>query len=133
MMRSLQHYSAFSLATCLCLLEGVISPAWSREIMTSGEKLTLERAIELTPQNHPRGLEVESEAAAARARVSEARSALMPQVLAAGEYLRSTDNPSGNTTFLGTPASFLALPGWSRWDSSPRRRWAGSRHSVRLP
>jgi hypothetical protein len=48
MMRGLRHYSAFSLATCLCLMAGVISPAWSREIITSGEKLTLERAIELT-------------------------------------------------------------------------------------
>lgn len=53
MMRSLRHYSAFSLATCLCLMARVISPAWPREIMTSGEKLTLERVIELTPQNHP--------------------------------------------------------------------------------
>jgi len=74
--------------------------AWSRDTINPGEKLTLDRAIELTLQNHPRGLEMESEATAARARVGEAQSALMPQVFAAGEYLRSTDNPIGNTTYL---------------------------------
>jgi outer membrane protein TolC len=82
----------------LCLLAATPSSAWPRETINPGEKLTLERAIELTLQNHPRGLEME--AAAASASVGEARSALMPQVLAAGEYLRSTDNPIGNTTYL---------------------------------
>jgi outer membrane protein len=43
---------------------------------------------------------MESEAEAARARIGEARSALLPQVFSAAEYLRSTDNPIGNTTYL---------------------------------
>jgi len=85
---------------CVCLIAATTSRAWSRETINPGERLTLERAIELTLQNHPRGLEMEAEAAAARARIGEAQSALMPQVFAAGEYLRSTANPIGNTTYL---------------------------------
>ena len=84
----------------LCLMAATTSSAWPRETINSGEKLTLERAIELTLQNHPRALEMESEADAARARIGEARSALLPQIFSAAEYLRSTDNPIGNTTFL---------------------------------
>lgn len=90
-----------SIATILFgLLAATSSSAWSRATINPGEKLTLQRAIELTLQNHPRGLEMESQAAAATARVGEAQAALMPQVFAAGEYLRSTDNPIGNTTYL---------------------------------
>lgn len=100
MMRRSQNYSSIIVATLLSLLAATASSAWSRETINPGEKLTLERAIELTLQNHPRGLEMESEAAAASARIGEAQSALMPQVFAAGEYLRSTDNPIGNTTYL---------------------------------
>jgi outer membrane protein len=70
------------------------------ETLQPGEKLTLERAIELTIRNHPRGLEMKSEARAANERVGEARAALLPQVYGAGEYLRSTDNPIENTTYL---------------------------------
>jgi outer membrane protein TolC len=65
-----------------------------------GEKLTLERAIELTLRNHPRGLEMKSEAAAANERVGEARAALLPQVYSAAEYVRASDNPIGNTTYF---------------------------------
>ncbi len=70
------------------------------ENLQSGEKLTLNHAIELTLRNHPRGMEMRSIAAAAHERVGEANSALLPQVYGAAEYLRSTDNPIGNTTYL---------------------------------
>jgi outer membrane protein len=70
------------------------------ESLQPGEKLTLDRAIELTLRNHPRAMEMRSAATAANERVGEARSALLPQVYSAAEYLRSTDNPIGNTTFL---------------------------------
>ena len=100
MMHRSQNYSSTIVAMLLSLLAATAPSAWSRETLNPGEKLTLERAIELTLQNHPRGLEMESEAAAASARIGEAQSALMPQVFAAGEYLRSTDNPIGNTTYL---------------------------------
>ena len=84
-----------------CLLTIATSrPAAALESLTPGEKLTLERAIQLTLRNHPRGLEMKSEAVAANERVGEARAALLPQVYSAAEYLRSTDNPIGNTTYL---------------------------------
>jgi len=84
-----------------CLLT-IATPqfAGALETLQPGEKLTLERAIELTLRNHPRGLEMKSEALAANERVGEARAALLPQVYSAAEYLRSTDNPIGNTTYL---------------------------------
>ncbi|MGH7924177.1 MAG: TolC family protein [Candidatus Binatus sp.] len=70
------------------------------ETLHPGEKLTLERAIELTLRNHPRGLEMKSEAVAANERVGEARAQLLPQVYSAAEYVRSTDNPIGDTTYF---------------------------------
>ena len=85
----------------ICLLTIAIPrSALAFENLQPGERLTLERAIELTLRNHPRGLQMKSEATAASERVGEARSALLPQVYGAAEYLRSTDNPIGNTTFL---------------------------------
>jgi outer membrane protein len=80
----------------------VASPQWSIafETLQPGEKLTLDRAIELTLRNHPRAMEARSASNAAHERVGEARSALLPQVYSAAEYLRSTDNPIANTTFL---------------------------------
>ncbi|HUO04055.1 MAG TPA: TolC family protein [Candidatus Binataceae bacterium] len=83
----------------LCML-AVPRTGHCLETLKPGEKLTLQRAIQLTLRNHPRGMQMESEAIAADARVGEARSALMPQVYGASEYLRSTDNPIGNTTYL---------------------------------
>ena len=84
-----------------CLLT-IATPQFASALETlhPGEKLTLERAIELSLRNHPRGLEMKSKAIAANERVGEARAALLPQVYSAAEYLRSTDNPIGNTTFL---------------------------------
>src|SRR5260370_27183986 len=84
-----------------CLLT-IATPqfAGALETLQPGEKLTLERAIELTLRNHPRGLEMKSEAAAANERGGDARAGLLPQVYSAAEYLRSTDNPIGNTTHL---------------------------------
>src|ERR1700674_4839988 len=80
----------------------IVNPqkATAAETLQAGEKITLDRAIELTLRNHPRAMEMRSAATAAHERVGEARSSLLPQVYSAGEYLRSTDNPIGNTTFL---------------------------------
>jgi len=84
-----------------CLLTIATGPsADALETLQPGEKLTLERAIELTLRNHPRGLEMKSEAAAANERVGEARAALLPQVYSAAEYVRASDNPIGNTTYF---------------------------------
>jgi outer membrane protein len=88
-----------------CLLT-IATPGFARalEPLQPGEKLTLGHAIELTLHNHPLGLEMKSEALAANERVGEARAALLPQVYSAADYLRSSDNPIGNTTYLN--------PGW---------------------
>jgi len=95
-----QNHKALIVAMCLSLIAAAISSARATDPLKAGEKLTLQRAIELTLQNHPRVLEAEAEAAAAHARIGEAQAALMPQVYAVGEYIRSTDNPIGNTTYL---------------------------------
>ena len=84
------------------------------ETLQAGEKLTLDRAIELTLRNHPRAMEMRSAASAAHERVGEARSSLLPQVYSAGEYLRSTDNPIGNTTYLN-PGFIPSHHGNSAW------------------
>jgi len=43
---------------------------------------------------------MESQAVAAQERVGEAKSELLPQIYGAADYLRSTDNAIGNTTYL---------------------------------
>src|ERR1700722_6369340 len=98
-MRTSNIRAAIVFAVCLLT---IATPRFAAalETLQPGEKLTIERAIELTLRNHPRGLEMKSEASAANERVGEARAALLPQVYSAAEYLRSTDNPIGNTTFL---------------------------------
>ncbi|MGH7814211.1 MAG: TolC family protein [Candidatus Binataceae bacterium] len=88
------------LAIAAVLILAVSPRAWGSAGIKAGEKLTLNRAIELALRNHPRVKEMASEAAAAHERIGEARSSLLPQVYGASEYLRSTDNPIGNTTYL---------------------------------
>jgi outer membrane protein len=96
-----QTYSVRSVIVfAACLLVASPQKATAFETLQAGEKLTLDRAIELTLRNHPRAMEMRSVATAARERVGEARSALLPQVYGGAEYLRSTDNPIGNTTYL---------------------------------
>jgi outer membrane protein len=94
-----KHYS-LSIVIVFGLLVANPPRATAFESLQPGEKLTLDRAIELTLRNHPRAMEMRSAASAANERVGEARSSLLPQVYSAAEYLRSTDNPIGNTTFL---------------------------------
>ena len=66
-----------------------------------GSELTLKQAIGIALRLHPRRMEAEAEAKAAGERVGEARSRLLPQVWGVGEYLRSTDNPIGDTSYFG--------------------------------
>ncbi len=66
-----------------------------------GSELTLKQAIDIALRFHPRRMETEAEAKAAGERVGEARSQLLPQVWGVGEYLRSTDNPIGDTSYFG--------------------------------
>jgi outer membrane protein len=62
--------------------------------------LTLKRATDIALKLHPRRKESQSEVGVARARVGEASANLLPQAYGLGEYLRSTTNGIGNTTFL---------------------------------
>jgi outer membrane protein len=62
--------------------------------------LTLQQATDIALKLHPRRKESQSEVGVAHARVGEANANLLPQVYGLGEYLRSTTNGIGNTTFL---------------------------------
>lgn len=68
--------------------------------LAPGDTLTLERAVRIALANHPARMTAEAEAAAARERTGEARSALLPQVAGVAEYLRATDNGIGNTSYV---------------------------------
>ncbi|HYB89523.1 MAG TPA: TolC family protein [Candidatus Binataceae bacterium] len=76
---------------------GAQSPA-SGPIAANSE-LTLKRAIEIALQFHPRIRQAASDTSAAEERVGQARSYLGPQAYGVGEYLRSTDNGIGNTSY----------------------------------
>jgi outer membrane protein len=65
-----------------------------------GEKLSLERAIDIALREHPARKEAQAQAGAATERIGEARAALLPQVYGVGEYLRATDNGIGDTAYL---------------------------------
>ncbi|MFZ0889387.1 MAG: TolC family protein [Candidatus Binataceae bacterium] len=77
----------------------------------NGERLTLGRAIELALRDNPSRLAIASDTAAAGEVVGQARAMMMPQVLGGSEYLRSTHNGVGDT-------SYLSLPGFPRIASS---------------
>ncbi|MBF6568563.1 MAG: TolC family protein [Candidatus Binataceae bacterium] len=65
----------------------------------SGQELTLKRAIEIALKYHPRVREAIDNTAAAHERIGEARSYLGPQLYGSGQYLRSTYNGIGNTSY----------------------------------
>jgi outer membrane protein TolC len=66
-----------------------------------GSELTLNQAIDIALRFYPRRMQAQAELGAAGERVGEARSNLLPQVYGVGEYLRSTDNPIGDTSYFG--------------------------------
>ncbi len=68
--------------------------------IAAGERLTLQKAVELTLHNHPRALAARSEAASIDERIGEARSQLLPQLYGSGQYLGATDNPIGDTNYI---------------------------------
>jgi outer membrane protein len=67
---------------------------------TPGQRLTLGDAIGFTLENHPRRLAANSEAGAAEQQVGEAKSAMLPQVYGAADYLASTQNGIGVANYL---------------------------------
>jgi outer membrane protein len=76
-----------------------------------GEELTLDQAIRIALQYHPREKEAAADTDAAHERVGQARSYMGPQVFGVGEYLRSTDNGIGNTSYYDTYEAFPRMTG----------------------
>jgi outer membrane protein len=64
-----------------------------------GSRLSLKQAIEIALKYHPRAAEAAAESGAAEEQIGQARSYLGPQLYGVSEYLRSTSNGIGNTTF----------------------------------
>ena len=79
-------------------------------VLVPGAELTLKQAIRISLHNHPRHKEAFAESLAAGERVGEARSFLLPQLYGASEYLRSTDNGIGNTSYYD-PGFFPRMTG----------------------
>jgi outer membrane protein len=101
-------------SVALVFLLAASSGAWAADTpIEPGSELTLQRAVELALKYHPARLAAQSEVGAAHERTGQARSALLPQVLGAAEYLRSTDNGIGDTAYLN-PLGFPRYPSTGR-------------------
>jgi outer membrane protein len=83
-----------------CLVIAPMSVAWAVSMPTPGQRLTLAQAISFTLENHPRRMAASSEAGASEQVVGEAKSALLPQVYGAAQYLGSTQNGIGAANYL---------------------------------
>lgn len=83
-----------------CLVVAPSPALWAVSMPTPGQHLTLGDAIGFTLENHPRRMAASSEAGAAEQQVGEARSAMLPQVYGAANYLGSTQNGIGETNYL---------------------------------
>src|SRR5271155_2266838 len=77
----------------------------------AGSELTLKQAIAIALKYHPRLQEAEDNTSAAQQQIGQARSYLGPQLLGAAQYLRSTDNGIGNTTYYNIDGSFPRVTG----------------------
>jgi outer membrane protein TolC len=64
-----------------------------------GSSLSLKQAISIALKYHPRAAEAAAESSAAEEQIGEARSYLGPQVYGISQYLRSTENGIGNTSY----------------------------------
>ncbi len=95
---------ALAAAMTLCLF--VASAHAVEAPLEPGAQLTVQKAVELALRYHPAGLAARSEAGAARERIGQARSYMLPQVYGGAEYLRGTDNGIGDTAYL----PFLGVP-----------------------
>ncbi len=69
------------------------------EPIPPGSELTLQRAIQIAVGYHPRLKEAAQTTNAATSRIGEARSYLGPQLYGNADYLRTTDNGIGNTSY----------------------------------
>lgn len=67
--------------------------------LPAGSQLTLKDAVSIALKYHPRVTAAAAESRAAQEQVGEARSYLGPQLSGVTEYLRSTNNGIGNTSY----------------------------------
>ncbi len=112
------------LTLCLGLILGLSPAARAAAVpILKDQELTLQQAVQIALTLHPRILASASELDAAREGVGIAKSQLLPQTYAVGEYLRGTDNGIGDTAYIGG-YEFPRLPG------SPHDRPAGSGQSF---
>ena len=86
-------------SAALCLLASGLAHAADQPIAPNSQ-VTLKQATEIALKLHPLRMESQSEVGVARARVGEANANLLPQAYGLAEYLRSTTNGIGNTTWL---------------------------------
>ncbi len=78
-----------------------LTPVYAGDVpLEPGSQLTLQKAVELALRYHPARLAAQSEAGAARERIAQARSYMLPQVYGGAEYLRGTNNGIGDTAYL---------------------------------
>ena len=83
-----------------CLVVAPSPALWAVSMPTPGQRLTLGDAIGFTLENHPRRMVASSEAGAAEQQVGEAKSALLPQIYGAADYLGSTQNGIGAANYF---------------------------------
>jgi outer membrane protein len=79
--------------------------------LPTGARLTLKDAIAIALQYHPLAAQAAAESGAAEEQVGEARSYLGPQLYGVSEYLRSTENGIGNTSYYNLSDVFPRLTG----------------------
>jgi outer membrane protein TolC len=93
-------YLFVALAAAYMTLSPCSSVGAADSPIAPNSELTLKQATEIALKLHPLRMESQSEVGMARARVGEANANLLPQAYGLGEYLRSTTNGIGNTTYL---------------------------------
>jgi outer membrane protein len=74
-------------------------------------QLSLKDAIAIALKYHPRLQEAADNTSAAQQQIGQARSYLGPQLFGATQYLRSTENGIGNTTYYNADGAFPRVTG----------------------
>ncbi|HTR61000.1 MAG TPA: TolC family protein, partial [Candidatus Binataceae bacterium] len=98
------------LSAVLCMLPNGLARAADQPIAPNSQ-VTLKQATEIALKLHPMRMESQSEVGVAQARVGEANANLLPQAYGLAQYLRSTTNGIGNTTWIndGTYPRFTGV------------------------
>jgi len=87
------------------------APNSVRGPIAPGSELTLKQAIGIALKYHPRLQEASDNTSAAQEQIGQARSYLGPQLYGAAQYLRSTENGIGNTSYYNPEGAFPRLTG----------------------